>query len=45
MNDLRNMAERDDGKPIYMVNLIKWRAIHRPAGLTLPQLVPELDTV
>ena len=45
MNDLRNMAERDDGKPIYMVNLMKGRAIHRPAGLRRPQLVSDLNIV
>jgi hypothetical protein len=37
MSDLRSMAERDDGKPIYMVNLMKWREgeLSFPAGAEL----------
>ena len=37
MSDLRAMAERDDGKPIYMVNLMKWREgeLSFPAGAGL----------
>lgn len=37
MSDLRNMAERDDGKAIYMVNLMKWRQgeLAFPAGAAL----------
>jgi hypothetical protein len=37
MSDLRSMAERDDGKAIYMVNLMKWRqgALSFPAGAEL----------
>jgi hypothetical protein len=37
MSDLRSMAERDDGKAIYMVNLMKWRQgeLSFPAGAEL----------
>ncbi len=37
MSDLRSMAERDDGMPIYMVNLMKWREgeLSFPAGAGL----------
>lgn len=37
LSDLRAMAERDDGKPIYMVNLMKWRQgeLSFPAGAEL----------
>jgi len=37
MGDLRAFAERDDGYPIYMVNLMKWRAgeLSFPAGAEL----------
>lgn len=37
MSDLRIMAERDDGKPVYMVNLMKWRQgeLAFPAGAEL----------
>ena len=35
--DLRAFAERDDGKPVYMVNLMKWREgeLSFPAGADL----------
>ena len=35
--DLRGFAERDDGKPVYMVNLMKWRRgeLSFPAGADL----------
>jgi hypothetical protein len=38
MSDLRDFAERDDGKAIYMVNLMKWRKgeLSFPAGRDAP---------
>lgn len=41
MGDLRAMAERDDGKPIYMVNLMKWRSgdLSFPAGAKLAPVI------
>lgn len=37
MEDLRQFAERDDGEPVYMVNIMKWRSgeIAFPAGKEL----------
>jgi hypothetical protein len=41
MGDLRAFAERDDGKAIYMVNLMKWRqgALTFPAGADLADAI------
>lgn len=41
MSDLRDFAERDDGKAIYMVNLMKWRQgeLTFPAGADLANTI------
>ncbi len=45
MSDLRHMAERDDGKPIYMVNLMKWREgkLSFPAGAELADSIKSAE--
>lgn len=41
MKDLRDFAERDDGKAIYMINLMKWRQgeLSFPAGAELADTI------
>ena len=45
MGDLRAFAERDDGKAIYMVNLMKWRQgeLSFPAGADLADTISTVE--